>query len=223
MTGALSARRRPTRLAAGTAAVAGACIVLAGSAYAAMPGHSRAAGSGHAAVSAVSARPASGRSLQTLFSTVRVFSSATRAGVKGKLIRQGTGVSVTCWTTGSFYRDEPIWYEISAPIAGYVSAFDLAAHYSPAFGVPHCVAPVFKEQFNGLEADLRIRTAPSTTATISGYLVSVGSKVVVDCYVRGTSIFKDPIWYHALSPARGYVSGRMLNTGSDPAAGIPRC
>ena len=216
MIGALSARPKPVRIALAGLSAAGACALLASSAAAAAPARL-------VTTHAVRLdRPAS-RSLKTLFATVRVFRSATHGGVAGKLIRRGTVVSVTCWTTGSYYRDVPIWYAISAPAAGYVSAFNLAAHFAPAIGIPHCLAPAFKEQFDGLEAHLRIRSGPSVTATVAGYLGGVGSKVTVDCYVAGTPIFKDPVWYHAVSPRGGYVSGRMLNTGGDPAPGVPHC
>lgn len=226
MMGALSARPRPAGFAAIAAAATGATLLLASSAAAAMPARGSAAmaarSTGAAPVTA--GRHLDGRSLRTLFDTVRVFTSAnTRSGIKGKLSRRGIAVSVICWTTGTYYKDVPIWYEVSAPLAGYMSAFNLAAHFSPAFGVPHCLAPAFREQFNALEANLRIRAAPSTTASISGYLASVGSKVIIDCYATGSAIFKDPIWYHAVSPSTGYVSGRLLNTGGDPAPGVPHC
>jgi hypothetical protein len=153
-----------------------------------------------------------------------VFASpSTHASVKGKLIGTGTGVSVDCWTSGTYYKGTEIWYQISRPVAGYMPAFNVAAHFSPAVGVPHCLVPAFSRQYFSLEASLRIRTAPSTNATISGYLAKVGSMVIVNCYVSGSSIFGDPIWYHALSPAVGYVTGRFLNTGGDPAAAVPRC
>jgi hypothetical protein len=164
------------------------------------------------------------RRLQTLFRTVRIYAAASdRHWVKGKITRRGTAVSVTCWTTGAFYKDVPIWYEVSAPVAGYVSAFNLVAHYSPAVGVPHCLAPVFRERFNALEPQLHIRTAPSTNATIVAYLPRIGSRVIIDCYVTGSPVFQDSIWYHVNSPANGYVSGRFLNTGGDPAPGTPHC
>lgn len=181
-------------------------------------------GSASASVPADDFRPVGGRSLQTLFHVVRVFARpSSHASVKGKLSGSGTGVSVTCWTTGTAYKGVPIWYQISAPVAGYVPAFNLAAHFSPATGVPHCLTPAFSAQFYSLEVNLRIRTAPSTRANISGYLVSVGSKVTINCFVTGSAIFGDAVWYHSLSPAIGYVTGRLLNTGGDPARGVPRC
>ena len=99
----------------------------------------------------------------------------------------------------------------------------LKADYSPAVGVPHCLSPAFREQFNALEANLRIRKAPNITAGVVDRLGAVGSKIKINCYVRGTSVFKDPIWYHSVGPKRGYVTGRLLNTGGDPAPGVPRC
>ena len=210
MMGALSAWRRTVRPTAVVVAAAAATVVLASSA---------------AAATQVSHRhKTTGRNLQTLFSSVRVFTRASdRGAVKGKLAGLGTGVSVLCWTTGAYYKDTTVWYEISAPLSGYVSAFSLNAHYAPAVSMPHCLAPAFREGFNTLEANLKIRTAPSTTATIAGYLGGVGSEVRVDCYIKGTPIFDDPIWYHATSPATGYVTGRLLNTGGDPLPGVPRC
>jgi hypothetical protein len=181
-------------------------------------------GSAAAAVPADGASRASGRSLQTLFTSVRVFKSAnTAAAVLGRLGSAGTGVSVSCWTTGTDYGDSPVWYQLTAPTAGYVPAFNLAAHFAPATGIPHCPTPTFSERFNSLETNLRIRTAPSTTATIAGYVVAMGGKVVVNCYVTGGPIFGDAIWYRTSSPAAGYVTGRFMNTGSDPAPGVPHC
>lgn len=165
-----------------------------------------------------------GRSMQTLLSGVRVLASAsTGAGTNGMLGSDGTSVSVVCWTSGPAHNGNTIWYQISAPVTGYVAAFNIAAHFAPAAHVPHCLWPAFSDNFRALEANLRIRAAPTTTAAINGHLASIGSKVVIDCYVTGTLIFRDAVWYHAVSPAVGYVTGRFLNTGSDPAPGVPRC
>jgi hypothetical protein len=162
--------------------------------------------------------------LQTLFRTVRVFTAATKhAGIKGKIGRRGTTVHVACWTTGMYYGNGPIWYEISAPLPGYVSAFDLTAHDAPASGIAHCHAPAFTEQFNSLVPDLAVHVRASSHATISGYLVSMGTSATVRCYVLGTPSSGDPTWYHVISPANGYVSGHFLNTGGDPAPGVPPC
>jgi transcriptional regulator of nitric oxide reductase len=210
MTTALSARRKLAGRAAIPAAAVAATLMLASSAAAAAP--------------ASDSVPAGGRSLQTLFGNVKVFASAsTEAVASGQLGPRGTAVSVTCWTTGLDYNGNPIWYRISAPVKGYVAEFNIAAHFAPALGVPHCHSPAFSAVFNSLEVNLRIRAAPSTTAKISGYLVSIGSNATLDCYVTGTVILGDAIWYHAVSPAVGYVTGRFLNTGGDPAPGVPRC
>ena len=210
----VSARRVRAGRAVGAVAIAAASLSLASSASAATSG----------ALPAAKALPAAGRSMQTLFGTVRVFNAAdTHGQVKGKLTGTGTGVSVACWTSGADYKGLSIWYQVTAPVAGYIPAFNLAAHFSPAKGVPHCLVPSFTASYYSLEVNLRIRTSPSVTADISGYLTDVGSKVVVSCFVKGSLIFGDPVWYHALKPAVGYVSGRLLNTGGDPAPGVPRC
>jgi hypothetical protein len=210
----VSARRLRAGRAVGAVAIAAASLSLASSASAATSG----------ALPAIGTVPAAGRSMQTLFDMVRVFATAdNHSHVKGKLSGTGTGVSVACWTSGADYKRLSIWYQVTAPVAGYIPAFNLAAHFSPAKGVPHCLTPSFGAQYYSLEVNLRIRTSPSVTADISGYLTNIGSKVVVSCYVKGSAIFGDPVWYHALKPAVGYVSGRLLNTGGDPAPGVPRC
>jgi len=70
---------------------------------------------------------------------------------------------------------------------------------------------------------LRVRSAPSTSAAIVGGLGGVGSRVSVDCYAVGASVFGDQAWYHIVAPITGYVAGFYLNTGRDPAPGVPRC
>jgi hypothetical protein len=163
-------------------------------------------------------------SLRTLFDGVRVFGSPTLASaVNATLGRWGTGVHVVCWTTGSLFRDNRIWYRISSPAVGYVPAFNFAAHFAPAVGLSHCATPVFSENFNALGAGLRIRSAPSTAAAVVGSLAGVGSTVTVDCYEKGTPIFGDVFWYRVSTPAVGFVTGRFLNTGGDPVSGVPAC
>jgi hypothetical protein len=163
-------------------------------------------------------------SLQTLFGGVRVFASPKMAAsITARLGGEGTGVSVKCWTDGAYFRDSRIWYEVTAPDYGYVPAFNFLAHFAPAKGLSHCAWPAFSEPFNSLAPNLRIRSAPSTTAGIVGYLVSVGSIGDVACYRSGTPVFGDAIWYRVTTPAVGYITGRFLNTGGDPAPGVPPC
>ncbi len=223
MTRALHVRRKTAGRAVIPAAAATAALMLVSSAAAAAPGH-RAGPQARDSVSGSQTRGPAARSLRTLFSNVRVFSSAsTEAVATGQLGRNGTAASVRCWTTGADYNGDPIWYDISAPVAGYVAAFSMAAHFAPALRIPHCASSAFRAVFNALEVNLRIRAAPSTTAAIDGYLPNIGSKVTVNCYVSGGAILQDPIWYHAIAPVTGYVTGRFLNTGGDPALGVPRC
>ncbi|MHB1594877.1 MAG: SH3 domain-containing protein [Streptosporangiaceae bacterium] len=201
-----SARRWLVRAGAAISAV-GIALALAGSAAAAVP----------------AAKPAQ-RTLLTLFANVRAYvTPSMRAGVQGTLGPSGTAVTVLCWTSGFEYKEIPIWYQVSAPVAGYVAAFNMTAHFAPAAHIPHCATPVFHRDFSALAADLRIRQGPSTTAAIAGYLHSVGSVVKIACFVRGTPVFGDPIWYQTTAPSAGYITGRFLNTGGDPAPGIPRC
>lgn len=72
-------------------------------------------------------------------------------------------------------------------------------------------------------AGLRVRNAPSASAPVIGMLGAVGSRAGVNCYALGSSVSGDSVWYHLVSPDIGYVAGFYLNTGHDPAAGIPQC
>ena len=72
-------------------------------------------------------------------------------------------------------------------------------------------------------ADLRVHTKPSTSAATVAVLGAAGTRVAVDCYTLGTSVSGDKAWYHLAAPFTGYVAGFYLNTGRDPAAGVPKC
>jgi hypothetical protein len=207
---AIPARRARAGWAASAVAAVASALLLTGSASAAVPADGNTS--------------AAGRSMQTLFKMVRIFAAPdNHANVKSKLTGAGTAVSIACWTSGDAYKGISIWYQVTAPAGGYVPAFNIAAHFAPAAGIPHCLVPSFSADYYALEANLRIRTAPTITAKISGYLVNVGSKVTVSCYSDGSSVFGDPVWYHATAPDAGYVAGRLLNTGGDPAPGVPQC
>lgn len=180
--------------------------------------------SASAAVQAAAPAQASVRSLHSIFDLTRVYATPDMHGqVRGKLAGTGTSLVVACWTSGTDYKNIPIWYQVTAPMAGYVPAFNLAAHYSPAAHVPHCLVPSFKIRYYSLEQNLRIRKSPSISANISGLLGSIGSQVVVTCYQEGSAVFGDSIWYRTKAPASGYVAGRLLNTGGDPAPSVPHC
>ena len=121
----VSARRLRACRAVGAVAIAAASLSLASSASAATSG----------ALPVIGTVPAAGRSMQTLFDMVRVFATAdNHSHVKGKLTGTGTGVSVACWTSGADYKRLSIWYQVTAPVAGYIPAFNLAAHFSPVKG-----------------------------------------------------------------------------------------
>jgi Domain of unknown function (DUF1906) len=83
--------------------------------------------------------------------------------------------------------------------------------------------PAVEHAYKTLVASLRVRSAPRTTAAPVAVLGAAGTRVAVDCWALGNSVFGDSAWYHIVAPYTGYVAGFYLNTGRDPAAGIPRC
>ena len=83
--------------------------------------------------------------------------------------------------------------------------------------------PGVQHAYQTVVAALRVRSAPRTSATTVAVLGAAGTRVAVDCYTLGTSVSGDSAWYHLVAPYTGYVAGFYLNTGRDPAAGVPRC
>ena len=77
--------------------------------------------------------------------------------------------------------------------------------------------------YSTLIAGLHVRKTPTTAAPVLAILGPFGTKVSVDCWARGSSVFGDRIWYLITAPHTGFVAGFYLNTGRDPAAGIPSC
>jgi Domain of unknown function (DUF1906) len=83
--------------------------------------------------------------------------------------------------------------------------------------------PAVQHAYQTVVADLRVHAAPRTSAATVAVLGAAGTRVAVDCYTVGTAVSGDSAWYHTVAPYTGYVAGFYLNTGRDPAAGVPRC
>ena len=77
--------------------------------------------------------------------------------------------------------------------------------------------------YSTLVHGLHVRKKPTTAATAVAVLGPAGAEVVVNCYAFGSSVFGDNVWYHIVKPLSGFVTGFYLNTGRDPAAGVPAC
>jgi len=99
---------------------------------------------------------------------------------------------------------------------------------SPSLAAPQSAKAVATVQasdhvYSTLAHGLHVRNRPTTAATAVAVLGPAGSEVVVNCYAFGSSVFGDSVWYHIVKPLSGFVSGFYLDTGRDPAAGIPAC
>ena len=77
--------------------------------------------------------------------------------------------------------------------------------------------------YSTLAHSLHVRKGPTTASPAVAVLGPAGSEVVVNCFAFGSSVFGDSVWYHIVKPLSGFVSGFYLDTGRDPAAGIPAC
>lgn len=162
--------------------------------------------------------------LSTLVGSLRIREApSTRATVLGRLGQRGTTVTVNCWASGTPVVGNLIWYHIAEPRQGYVTSYYIDTHFDPIAGLSRCVSHTFRRSYRTLVAGLRIRSRPTTHSDILVQLGRIGTRVTVDCYTDGTSVGGDSIWYHLVQPRSGYITGRDLNTGSDPAPGVPRC
>jgi hypothetical protein len=110
------------------------------------------------------------------------------------------------------------------PLAATMTTVMLAG---PAAAAPQPANAALQLQashvYSTLITGLHVRRTPSTAAPILAILGPAGTKVAVNCWARGSSVFGDSIWYHITAPHAGFVAGFYLNTGRDPAAGIRRC
>ena len=112
-----------------------------------------------------------------------------------------------------------------APLAAALTMVMLAG---PAAAAPQPAQAALDRQasshvYSTLITGLHVRKAPTTAAPALAILGAAGTKVSVACWARGSSVFGDRIWYLITAPHRGFVAGFYLNTGRDPAAGIPSC
>jgi Bacterial SH3 domain len=149
---------------------------------------------------------------------------STSAKVIHVLGARGSKVTVSCWALGTAVFGDHVWYRLVKPAkgkGGFVAGFYLSTGRDPAAGVPECT--VAMRTFRTTVAHLKVRQTPSTTEKIVHVLGKAGTRVSVNCWRHGSNVFGDHIWYHIVTPHKGYVAGFYLNTGRDPAPGIAHC
>ena len=144
------------------------------------------------------------------------------ARIVGQVRKRGAMMTVACWAAGTSISGNSVWYRISAPVAGYVTAFYVRAKYDPAAGVRKCAGAGFRRDYWSLNSGLIVRPRPRASGRVTR-LGRAGSELAVDCYAYGQAMRGDRIWYQVIAPRWGYVPGLHLNTGRDPAAGVPAC
>jgi hypothetical protein len=108
---------------------------------------------------------------------------------------------------------------LAAALATVMLAGPAAAAPQPAALEAQAASHVYRTLITGLH----VRRTPSTAAPILAVLGPAGTKVSVDCWARGSSVFGDSVWYLITKPHAGFVAGFYLDTGRDPNAGIRRC
>ncbi len=192
--------------------VAGTVVVLASMAGPASAGVHR-----HAV-------PSRAVTLRTLVAKVQVHSGPTFSSrVTARIMRPGTAVKIDCYAEGSRLAGNPIWYRVSKPVLGYVTSYYMDSHYDPMAGVARCKAQRFSRTYHVLVSGVHIRFWPTASSARLRTLGRVGAKVTVNCYTLGQSIQGDRVWYHVTRPIGGFIAGSHLDTGRDPAHGIPAC
>jgi hypothetical protein len=162
--------------------------------------------------------------LATLVRGVAVRSKPSPAAkLAGRIRDRGTEVTVQCYTSGARVAGNPIWYQVSRPLRGFVTSYYVNSHEDPAAGVGRCAAQPFSRTYHTLVRGVHIRYWPTTRARRLATLGRMGSKVTITCYVSGQRVDGDSVWYHSVRPLAGFVAGTNLNTGRDPAYRIPAC
>ncbi len=150
----------------------------------------------------------------------RPTTAATAVAVLGP---KGSEVTVNCFAVGSSVFGDSVWYHIVKPLSGFVAGFYLNTGRDPAPGIPACSRHRHRHVYHTLASGLHVRTTPTTAATTIVRLGPAGSKVTVNCFAVGSSVFGDSVWYHIVKPLSGFVAGFYLDTGRDPAPGIGHC
>jgi len=84
-------------------------------------------------------------------------------------------------------------------------------------------APAIRHVYRTLVTGLAVREAATALSMKRAVLGTAGTKVRIDCFAVGQAVHGDSVWYHITAPKAGLVVGFYLDTGSDPALGIPAC
>jgi hypothetical protein len=133
-------------------------------------------------------------------------------------------VVVSCYAAGTVVAGNPVWYHLAKPVRGYITSYYTDTHTDPVKGLVKCGArPVFRRYYHTLGKDLHVRAQPSTHGTAVVETGDLGSVVTVTCFTYGQKVGGDRVWYRTLTPQHGYIAGRHLDTGHDPAPEVPRC
>jgi hypothetical protein len=136
----------------------------------------------------------------------------------------GSRVVVSCYAEGTEVAGNPVWYHLAKPVRGYITSYYTDTHTDPVRGLAKCgTKPVFRRYYHTLGKNLHLRALPRTSGTAVAATGGLGSVVTVTCFTYGQKVGGDRVWYRTLTPERGYIAGRHLDTGHDPAPGVPRC
>jgi hypothetical protein len=114
----------------------------------------------------------------------------------------------------------------TALAAGLMMAAPASAAPASAGALLRPAAPAVPARahvYRTLVTGLAVRATATTTSLKRAVLGAAGTKVRVRCFVVGQPVGGDNIWYMIAGPHAGLVVGFYLNTGSDPAMGVPSC
>lgn len=130
------------------------------------------------------------------------------------------GMRILTRTTGVRVAGTAATAAIAA--AGLLPAAPASATSVPTHGLA-AHAPASGHVYRTLVTGLAVRMAATDAAMKRAVLGSAGARVIVRCFALGQPVGGDSVWYDIAAPHTGFVVGFYLNTGSDPAIGIPRC
>ena len=91
-----------------------------------------------------------------------------------------------------------------------------------AMAVPASASPQY---FKTVGTDVHIRKCASVSypCTVVKTLHAAGTQVHAICWIQGSSVNGDNIWYEVDEPAHGAIAGYWINSGTDPNPKLTHC
>jgi len=143
---------------------------------------------------------------------LRVRTGPSLSSSTSGLIPQGNVIPLDCKVQGDNVTGNHLWYALPGVGNEWVSA-----RYVANVGPAPAYCDVDGGGFTGrTTATLNVRSRPTPTSTLRGVIGS-GSRIEIDCKVRGANVDGNSFWYALPGVGNEWVSARYVrNVGAAP-------